>query len=245
MNIGIVTQARMTSTRLPGKVLKPVLDKPLLQYHLEQLQRVQLADRIIVATTINATDNPIIEWCDRLAIAYYRGSENDVLSRYYHAAKTYQIDPIIRVTSDCPLIDPEIVDCLIQNYLDRQPPVDYLSNCLERTYPRGMDAEIFSFKSLKEAFQEATAQPDREHVTPFIYRQPQRYRIAHLKDKEDNSHHRWTVDTPEDFQLIKKIIISLSLETQDFSLKNYLNSIEKHPEWSKINQAIEQKIYGE
>ncbi|QIZ73125.1 cytidylyltransferase domain-containing protein [Oxynema aestuarii] len=245
MNIGIVTQARMTSTRLPGKVLKTVLDKPLLQYHLEQLQQVRLADRIIVATTTNATDNPIIQWCDRLAIAYYRGSENDVLSRYYHAAKTYQIDPIIRVTSDCPLIDPEIVDRLIQSYLDSQPPVDYFSNCLERTYPRGMDAEIFSFKSLEEAFQEATAQPDREHVTPFIYRQPQRYRIAHLKDKKNNSHHRWTVDTPEDFQLIEKIIKSLSRSEEKLTFKNCLILLENHPEWSKINTHIEQKKYGQ
>ena len=245
MKVFIIVQARMTSTRLPGKVLKLVLGKPLLEYQIERLQRVQLADEIVIATTINATDDPIVRLCDRLSVPYFRGSEADVLARYHGAATAHQADVIVRVTSDCPLIDPQVIDRTIQYYLDRQNEFDYVANCLKRTYPRGMDTEVFSFTALNEAFLEATAQPDREHVTPFIHRQPTRYNLGHVLYSQDCGQHRWTVDTPEDFELIQNILEAIYPENSEFSLEDCLQLLDRYPEWAKINAHIEQKQYGE
>ncbi|MBD2544982.1 cytidylyltransferase domain-containing protein [Planktothricoides raciborskii] len=252
MKIVIIVQARMTSTRLPGKVLKQVLGKPLLEYQIERLQRVKLADEIVIATTKNQTDDPIVDLCvseairrNRLSVAYFRGSESDVLERYYQAAAAHQASVVVRVTSDCPLIDPQVIDRVIDYYLQNQSNYDYVSNGIKRTYPRGMDTEVFSFSVLEQAFLEATAQPDREHVTPFIYLQPQRYRLGHVLYAEDCSHHRWTVDTPEDFDLIKKIIEAVYPNQPNFTLEDCLHLLQKHPEWYFINSHIEQKQYGQ
>ena len=245
MKIVIIVQARMTSTRLPGKVLKKVLDKPLLEYQIERLRRVKLADEIVIATTTNETDEPIVELCNSLSTPYFRGSEEDVLSRYYETAKAHQADVIVRVTSDCPLIDPQVIDRVIQFYIDHQTKYDYVSNCLERTYPRGMDTEVFSFKALQEAWLEATALPDKEHVTPFIYRQPQRYRLTSIKYSENRSHHRWTVDTPEDFELIKRMIEAIYPQLADFTLIDCLTLLQNNPTWLTINANIQQKQDGE
>lgn len=239
----IIVQARMTSTRLPGKVLKEVLGKPLLEYQIERLKQVNSADGVVIATTTNDTDQPIIELCNRLLIPYFRGSENDVLARYHGAAKAHQADVVVRVTSDCPIIDPQVIDRIIRFYLDHQNEYDYVSNCLERTYPRGMDTEVFSFIALNEAFLEATAQPEREHVTPFIHRHPERYRLANMAYSEDQSHHRWTVDVPEDFVLIKKIIEALYPTKPTFTLQDSLNLIAQHQDWAEINDHIIQKTF--
>jgi spore coat polysaccharide biosynthesis protein SpsF len=235
----------MTSTRLPGKVLKTVLGKPLLEYQIERLQRVQSADELVIATTTNETDNLIVELCTRLGVAFYRGSEEDVLARYYEAAQKSQADVVVRVTSDCPLIDPEIIDRIIEDYWQRQPTCDYVSNCLERTYPRGMDTEVFSFEALEQAYLEATAIPDREHVTPFIHRQPQHFQIAQVLHWENQSHYRWTVDTPEDFDLVKKILEFFSLKKLDFTMNDCIALLQRYPDWQKINAHVEQKQYGE
>ncbi|MBD2517199.1 glycosyltransferase family protein [Nostoc sp. FACHB-973] len=240
----IIVQARMTSTRLPGKVLKKILDKPLLEYQIERLKRVKFADEIVIATTNNSTDLPIVELCERLSIAYFRGSEEDVLDRCYQAAKEHHADVVVRVTSDCPLIDPQVIDRVIQFYLDNQSQYDYVSNCLERTYPRGMDTEIFSFIALHEAFVEATTQPDREHVTPFIYMHPERYRLTQVVYLENQSSHRWTVDTADDFELIKRIIEALYPKLPKFTLEDCLDLLRQHPDWSLINAHVEQKQYG-
>lgn len=245
MKVVIIIQARMTSSRLPGKILKKVLGKSLLEYQIERLRRVKLADEAVIATTINKTDELIVQLCNSLSVLYFRGSEEDVLSRYYEAAKVHQADVIVRVTSDCPLIDPEVIDQVIKFYIDHQTEYDYVSNSLEKTYPRGMDTEVFSFKTLQEAFLEATALPDREHVTPFIYRQPDRYSLANVNYSENQSHHRWTVDTPEDFELIKKIIEAIYPKMPNFTLRDCLNLLHKNPEWSTINAHIQQKKYGE
>ena len=245
MKTVIIVQARMTSTRLPGKVLKGVLGKPLLEYQIERLQRVKLADEIVIATTTNQTDNTIVGLCNRLSVSYFRGSEVDVLERYYQAATAHQASVVVRVTSDCPLIDSQVIDRVIEYYLQNESTYDYVSNCIKRSYPRGMDTEVFSFSVLEQAFLEATAQPDREHVTPFIYRQPQRYRLGHVIYAEDCSHHRWTVDTPEDFDLIKKIIEAIYPNQPNFTLEDYLQLLQQHPEWYFINSHIEQKQYGQ
>ncbi len=245
MKTAIIVQARMTSTRLPGKVLKRVLDKPLLEYQIERLRRVKLADEIVIATTVNDTDEPIIELCDRLSVPYFRGSEEDVLARYHGAAQEHYADVVVRVTSDCPLIDPQVIDKVINFYTENTDKYDYVSNCLKRTYPRGMDTEVFSLKALYESFLEATAQPDREHVTPFIYRHPERYCVGHVVYSENQSSHRWTVDTPEDFELIRRIIETIYPEKYDFSIEDCLSLIKQHPNWSAINSHIQQKKYDE
>ncbi|OHB70604.1 MAG: acylneuraminate cytidylyltransferase [Planctomycetes bacterium RBG_16_43_13] len=241
MKTVIIVQARMTSRRLPGKVLRTVLNKPLLEFQIERFKRVKLADEIVIATTINETDIPIVSLCERLSIPYYRGSEDDVLARYWEAAKAYKADLVVRITSDCPLIDPSVIDSVIQFYLYNSNNCDYVSNVLVRSYPRGMDTEVFPFFVLDEAFQESTDKTDLEHVTPFIHRQPQRYSLANVFYTEDQSQHRWTVDTPEDFELIKKILENLYPVNPKFSLEDVLNLLKSYPEWSNINAHVEQK----
>lgn len=242
MKTVIIIQARMTSTRLPGKVLKTVLGKPLLEYQIERLRRIKLADEIVIATTINDTDQPIVDFCNRLGLFYFRGSEDDVLARYYGAAKQYNADIVVRITSDCPVIDPDLCEEEINYFLENENQYDYVR--LEQ-YPRGLDAEVFSFKVLEECFREATDKPDREHVTPFIYRHPERYRIKHMACDEDYSHHRWTVDTPEDFELVKRIIEELYPFKKIFDYVDMLEILKKNPGWYYINEEVRQKKYGE
>ena len=234
MKTVIIDQARMISTRLPGKVMKKVLGKPLLEYQIERLRQVRLADELVIATTTNDTDQPIVELCERLGVAYYRGSEEDVLSRYYEAAIQFGADIVVRVTSDCPLIDPGVVDEVIGLYIYNRDKYDYVSNTLERTYPRGLDTEVFSMAALKKAYKEVGEQPDREHVTLFMYRRPEQFRLANSSGAVDYSHHRWTVDTPEDFRLIQLILQELYPVNNRFTWLDVLNLLNEHPEVKSI-----------
>ena len=237
----IIVQARMTSTRLPGKVMKVVCGKPLLEHLIDRLKRVKYADRIVIATTVNETDDIIVELCKRLDISYYRGSEEDVLGRYYETAVEYGGDIIIRITSDCPVIDPEVVDYLINFFTNNIEKYDYVSNTLECSYPKGMDAEVISFKTLKEANFNAYEPYDREHVTPFIKKRPQQFRLYNILYKTDMSRCRWTLDTPEDLELISKIFESLYYQNTFFSLNDIFSLMERKLEWAAINAHIEQK----
>jgi len=241
MKTVIITQARMTSTRLPGKVMKKVLGKPLLEYHIERLKRVRTADEIIVATTNNDIDDVIVTLARKLNVCYYRGSEEDVLLRYYEAAKEAKADVVVRVTSDCPLIDPEIVDMSIRFYLDNVERYDYVSNTIKRTYPRGMDTEVFDVCVLNDVHERVKSPVDREHVTRYIYTHPEQYRLGYILHEEDLSNHRWTVDTDEDFRLIRKIIEELYPEKPCFSMKDCLALLQKYPEWVQINSNVRQK----
>ena len=230
----------MGSTRLPGKVLQKVLDKSLLEYQLERLARAGEADELVVATTVNPIDQPIVDLCDQHGVAWFRGDEEDVLDRYYRAALERGADAVVRVTSDCPLIDPAVVDGVVRAYRDNSEKVDYVANTLQRTYPRGMDCEIFSSKVLAEAEQHASGS-EREHVTMYIYRRPERYRLLNVSHSTDESQYRWTVDTPEDFELIRRMIEALYPESPRFTLEDCLSLIKAHPGWSQLNQHIRQK----
>jgi spore coat polysaccharide biosynthesis protein SpsF len=241
MRVGIIIQARMTSTRLPGKVLMPVMGKPLLEYQIERLQRVRRADNIIIATTKNDTDQPIVDLADRLGIKVFRGSEEDVLSRYFGAAKENDLDVVVRITSDCPLIDPAVVDEVIGAYLENAENCSYVSNCLSRTYPRGMDTEVFPFSILEKAYLEVEEQPDREHVTSYIYEDRQKFRLLNVAFQRNESHQRWTVDTPEDLKLIEHILETLYPINPLFKLEDVLALMNAHPNWFEINSQIEQK----
>jgi spore coat polysaccharide biosynthesis protein SpsF len=241
MKVAAIIQARMNSTRLPGKILYKVMDTALLAFQIERVRRVPLIDEIIVATTTNPGDEPIVELCQKLGVAYYRGPELDVLTRYYEAAIVFKADVIVRLTSDCPVIDPFTVDRVISHYLFHSTNVDYASNIIKRTYPRGMDTEVFSIEALRIAQHEATLMHDREHVTPYIYTNPERFLLEHVQYITNESHHRWTVDTLEDFQLISKIIESLYPSKPNFTLEDMLDLLQKNPEWFEINAYVKQK----
>ncbi|MDF2550564.1 MAG: acylneuraminate cytidylyltransferase [Chlamydiales bacterium] len=235
----LIVQARMSSTRLPGKVLKKVLGRPLLDFLIERLKRVRLKSGIVIATTLGPQDDPIVQLAEQRGVLTFRGSEEDVLERYYLAAQAHGAAHVVRITSDCPLIDPELIDTLIGQY--HEAGVDYLSNVQERTFPRGMDCEVFSFAALEQAYLQATLPEEREHVTPYIHRHPELFSIKSYARAEDASSYRWTVDTPEDFQLIEKILEEIFLQKPLFTLDDLLVLLKKHPEWNAINQNIAQK----
>ena len=161
----------MGSTRLPGKVLREVLGKSLLEFQLERLKRAHESDDLVVATTLNPIDQPIVALCDQLGVASFRGDEEDVLDRYFRAAGEHGADAVVRVTADCPLLDPDVIDRVIKTYRDNRGEVDYVANILERTFPRGLDCEVFSREALERAEKHALAS-EREHVTLYIYRRP-------------------------------------------------------------------------
>ncbi len=241
MKVIAIIQARMGSTRLPGKILKKVQGKTLLEIQLERLKQSTLIQQVIVATTTQAQDDSVVDLCKQLNVDFYRGSEEDVLSRYYEAAVIFKANVIVRLTSDCPLIDPVIVDEVIATYIRQQDSVDYVSNTLERTYPRGLDVEVFSFKALEKTLTEAILQRDREHVTAYIYSNPNMFRIDQVKGEHDYSNFRWTVDTTEDFELIQRILNVLYEEDKLFYMDDVVQLLTKHPKWNDINAHIEQK----
>ena len=237
--VGIV-QARMTSTRLPGKILLEVLGKPLLQYELERLRKISSIDELVVATTTNVDDDPVIELCGTLGVSTYRGSELDVVSRYYEAAEQYKADAVVRFTADCPLIDPQVSDSVIRYYLEHAGEVDYC--CVDiSTYSRGTDTEVFSLNALRDAGREGNTAPDREHVTFFIRNRPDRYKQWVKKSGNDWGKYRLTVDTREDFELIREILERLYPANPNFSINDVIELLEKNPELPKINEKIRQK----
>jgi spore coat polysaccharide biosynthesis protein SpsF len=231
----------MTSTRLPGKILTEALGKPLLQYELERLKRVPSLDGLVVATTKNAADDPVAALCERLGVASYRGSELDVLSRYHEAAALHGAEAVARFTADCPLIDPELSDCVIRRFLERAGEFDYGFLDIGSAYPRGMDTEIFSAAALTESFIEGNTAPDREHVTYFIRRCPERYRILRVGGDKNWSGYRLTVDTPEDFALVSRIIETLYPKNPNFGIEDIVALLEAEPELAKINAEVRQK----
>lgn len=236
----IIIQARMGSTRLHGKVLRQIAGRPMLSYQIERLRRVGLAQLIVVATTTGQADDPIVEFCAAEGIECTRGSEHDVLARYWEAASRFDANTIVRVTSDCPLIDPQLIDRAIAMFLG-PGGYDYVSNMLEPSWPYGMAVEVISAKALAEAHEDSRDAAEREHVTPFIYWRPQRYRLGSLTMNPNLSHHRWTVDTPEDFELITRILGALYVRKPDFNMNDVLALLEEHPDWAAINAHVQQK----
>ncbi len=239
MTTAIVVQARMGASRLPGKVLKPIAGRPMIAYQLERLRRVQKADHVVIATTGKPADDAIAAFCHEARVDFVRGSEADVLSRYHDALDRFPADAVVRVTADCPLIDPALVDAAIAVFDTQQ--YDFVSNMLEPTYPYGMAVEVMSAQALRDAHREAKRPEEREHVTPFIYRHPGRYRLKSLTTTPDLSHHRWTVDTPEDFELVSRILQALYPRKAQFTLQDVLALLEEYPAWCTINAHIEQR----
>ncbi len=236
-----IIQARMGSTRLSGKVMKNLCGKTVLAHDIARVKQAKLVDYIVIATTTNITDDVIVDEAIKNGVKIFRGSEADVLSRYYLAAKEYHADIIVRITSDCPLFDPKVLDDLLHFYLDHD--YDIVSNAgsdlKTRTYPRGLDTEIFSFLALENAYLKAGEKYQREHVTPYIYENANS--IYYYKNVEDYSKYRWTLDTEEDWKLISKIYEYLYHDEHDFYLKDIVKLMDEYPELSDINKNIEQK----
>lgn len=241
MKTGVVIQARMGSTRLPGKVMLDLFGKSVIEHVIERIGQTKEIDDIVIATTTLDKDEIIAKEAERNCVKCFRGSEEDVLSRYYHAAKESNLDIVVRVTSDCPLIDPCVTDSIVRYFKENKH--DIVSNASGdlslRTYPRGLDTEVFSFKALEDAFNNAREKYQREHVTPYIYEQANS--IYYFKDSTDYSKYRWTLDTEEDLELIRTIYNYLYKGEHNFYYRDIINLLEVHPEIVKINENVEQK----
>ncbi len=239
----VIVQARMTSTRLPGKVLLPILDRPMLAWQLDRLRHIRHDVRLAVATTANPTDDVIVKLCSQMGVTVCRGSEADVLDRYRSSAQELDADPIIRITSDCPFIDPDVARQVLE--LWERSEADYASNTLARTYPRGLDVEVFSRRLLETAWLEAGEAFEREHVTPFMYGHAERFRVVELRNTTDESHRRWTVDTPEDLAFARAVFEVVAPDRPDFGTADVLALLARRPELELLNGMVEQKRLSE
>ena len=254
-----IIQARMSSSRLPGKVLLDIAGEPMLARVIERAKRAKLVDKVIVATTTDPSDDPVSEFCAERGYNFTRGSLNDVLDRYYQAAKEYEAKTIVRLTADCPVLDADIVDLTIEQLKD---DVDFVANRLPppmgRTFPIGLDTEVCTFAALEYAWKNATEKHQREHVMPYLYEDtklntenellhtgisPRGFNIALLNHLPDHGTLRWTVDTPEDLDFIREVFARF--DHDDFGWKDILDLLEKEPELGKINADVHHKTLME
>ena len=234
-----IIQARMGSTRLPGKVMMELCGKPVIEHVVNRLNESKLIDKIIIATSIDSNNQPIIEFCQKKDISYFVGSENDVLDRYYKTAiynKLDEEDILIRITSDCPLIDPFVVDKVIEEHISKNN--DYTTNVIECTYPDGLDCEVFNFSILKDAWLNANLSSQREHVTLYIRDNPNKFKLGNVKNDYDLSDFRWTLDEKEDFIFINEIYQNLYHENSFFTMEDVIELINHKPELLEINSKF-------
>lgn len=245
MNTAAIIEARMTSTRLPGKVLAPILGRPTLELLVERLRRVKRLDQVIVATTVNRTDDPIEALARRIGAGCFRGSEADVLDRVLQASRAHGVDLIVEITGDCPLADPATIDRVLDAYHGGQ--CDYASNVLQRTYPRGLDVQVFPTAVLEDVARRTNDPVDHEHVSLYIYSHPERYRLRDVLSGLPGRHAdlRLTVDTPEDLALVKAIYEALYPANPAFGLPDMLDLLERRPDLARINQHVQQKKVGQ
>lgn len=234
MKVVALVQARMGSTRLPNKVMKPIGDIPMIELLLSRLSRAQEVDQIVVATSVEERNQPLVEHVRKLGYACEQGSENDVLDRFVQAARAHQADVVVRITGDCPLVDPDLVDEAIRRFMTAG--VDYFSNTNPPTYPDGLDIEVCAFKALEQANQETSKPFDHEHVTPYL-REPSRFKAAAMQHSQDLSAMRWTVDEPADFAVIEKVFAHFRPRI-DFTWNEVLNLQHQQPDIFNTNQHL-------
>lgn len=244
MKVVAIVQARIGSTRLPGKVLKDILGKPMLWHMLNRLRLSTKIDNIVLAIPDSRQNDQLEDFAKGLNLHYFRGSEDDVLSRYYGAATKFGADVIVRLTSDCPLIDPRVTDRVIEEHLNSD--ADYTSNGIKSGFPRGLDTEVFNFEALKRAYREAELDYEREHVTPYIRQHPSSFKLKSVEasGKLRRPDIRLTVDTEEDLRLIREIFKRLYGDGQIFYTEDVIDLLDKHPELAAINACIRQKELG-
>jgi spore coat polysaccharide biosynthesis protein SpsF (cytidylyltransferase family) len=231
-----VLQARMGSTRLPGKVMLPLLGEPMLFRQIERIARASRIDKLVVATTTDADDDVLAGECARRRIAVYRGSASDVLDRFVRAAEAFRPRAVVRLTGDCPLIDWRVIDFVVETYL--KGDVQYASNIDPPTYPDGLDVEIVDYAALRIADAEALLPSQREHVTTFIREHKSRFSAANVSAEVDLSAHRWTVDEPADFALVRDIYENLHPRNASFETADILEHLRAHPELTRLNRHI-------
>lgn len=236
--IAAVIQARMNSTRLPGKILIQVCGKPFLQHLIERIKNSKKINKIIVATSLNKEDDVIEEFCNKYSISCYRGSENDVLSRYKDASDKFKIDTIVRLTSDTPLLDGKMVDETVQVFLENN--ADFVSNCypLPRTYPDGTNVEVFSKKILNEMYEKAKKPSEREHVTFYVLDRPKEYTIIKVDLEKDFSKYRFNLDYKEDYELLKILFEKFYENNQGFTIFDCIEFLKQNPDIQQINSKI-------
>jgi len=231
-----IVQARMSSSRLPGKVLKNLAGKPAIWHVFNQLSFSKKIDQIVLATSINEEDDQLEEWARKNDINFFRGDLDNVLKRFYDTASYYNGDIIVRITADCPLIDPSVVDKVIQKFLEGN--YDYLSNTNPPTFPDGLDTEVFTFNTLKEAYQNAKLKSELEHVTPYIWNHPEKFKLGNLTSSENYEHLRWTLDNPEDYKFLSEIFDNLFIENSHISHKTVLDFLAENEQLIEINSKI-------
>jgi spore coat polysaccharide biosynthesis protein SpsF len=238
MNVVAILQARMGSTRLPGKVLKDIAGCTMLGHCIRRARLAKQIDLVAVATSTSADDQAVVDEAGRLEAPCIRGSELDVLDRYYQAAAAMEADLVVRITSDCPLLDPVEVDRVVAALVDSD--ADYASNTLERTLPRGLDAEAMTLATLHRAWEEAQEHYERVHVTPYIRENPDRFTHISVTSNNQLGDMRWTVDTAEDLDLVRHIFGAFQGRSEP-SWQEVLSLLESHPEWVSINRNVRQK----
>ena len=237
----VTIEARMTSSRLPGKVLLESLEKPMLQLMVERLKNMKYADDIVIATTVNKSDDPIIKLAEEIGVKYFRGSEEDVLQRVLGAAHENRADIIVELTGDCPLIDPALIDQVVELYLSED--CDYATNCLTQTYPLGMETEVFSTELLEIADKEGDTLEDREHVSWFFVRNPDRFKLVNT---EASAELQWpelrlTLDEEPDYRLIDAVFSHFKTTYNNCSCNEIIKFLKEHPELTAFNENIEHR----
>ena len=238
MKIVAIIQARMGSTRLPHKVLMDLGGESVLARVIRRLSRSRMVSELIVATTDSSGDDAIVRECQRLGVSCFRGSEHDVLDRYYQAARAAVAESVVRITSDCPLIDAALVDDTVGTFVEQQ--ADYASNVFPRTYPRGLDAEVFTMTALNRAWRQASEPHQREHVTPYFYEHPETFKLASTRSESDYSAYRWTLDTAEDLELLRNIYARFGNQ-DNFGWREVVMLMEREPELAELNTHVVQK----
>jgi spore coat polysaccharide biosynthesis protein SpsF len=238
MKTAAIIQARMGSTRLPGKVLMDICGKTVLERVVRRVRHAQTVEEVVVATTTSAQDDAIADACARLDVSCFRGPEYDVLDRYLRAAEEFEADVIVRITSDCPLIDPQLIDQVVARLFELR--ADFACNVLPRTYPRGLDVEVFTREALRKAWELSTQPHQREHVTPLFYERRDLFNFAAVLGEPDYSRHRWTLDTREDFRLITAIYEYFE-GREEFGWRQAVTLMERLPELAAINAHVRQK----
>jgi spore coat polysaccharide biosynthesis protein SpsF len=241
--VGII-QARMSSKRLPGKVLKMIQGQPMLARVVERARMAETLDKVVVATTNDPSDDPVAELCQERGYPFLRGNLYDVLDRFYKPAQTFGADVVVRFTGDCPLLDPGLVDHTVREFF--RTGVDFAANRLppphHRTYPIGLDTEVCTFEALECAWRYAEKPYQREHVMPYLYEEEERFKVLHVQHEEDYGSLRWTVDTPEDLEVVRKMYSALG-DREDFSWLDVLDVFRAHPEWAEINARVQHKSF--
>lgn len=241
-NIVAIIQARMGATRLPGKVLKDIQGKPMLWYVVERTKKAKTVSQVVVATTTDLADDAVTSYCKAQGYHFFRGSMQDVLDRFYQAAREYKADVIVRITADCPLIDPGLIDLTVNALFEHE--VDFSADRLPppftRTFPIGLDVEVCTFTALENAWKKASSRHEREHVMPYLYEKKGRFKVWQVNHAVDYGRLRWTVDTPADLEMVRKIFAHFSGGI-DFSWLDVLELKEKSPDLFKTNEAVVQK----